>query len=148
RPLGVPLVWGDRITKRVMTKVALKLLAYFCPNDVCQPELEAARRFARYDDGDESDFRAGFDGFTDGAGLPHVEEPLFHGIDIWTHHHKFHYRMTLFGEVRFVGTLTTAWSGLPVSAGYTFDIRNPATHTLDYQPRDGAALVNKTRRVR
>ncbi len=65
--------WGDRISKRVMIKIAIELLAYFDPDAARSPELDRARRFARYDDGSEMDFRAGPDIETLGAGIPRVE---------------------------------------------------------------------------
>jgi hypothetical protein len=58
-PVEGTLLWGDRNTKRVMMKIAIELLAHLEPDAARSGELERARRFARYDEGHEMDFRAG-----------------------------------------------------------------------------------------
>lgn len=147
-PIYNGLNWGDRIAKRVMIKIAVELLARFDAKGARYPELERSRRFARYDEGDEMDFRAGPDTETSGANMLHVEARWFHGIDVWTSGRKLHYRLTLFSEIRWVGTLTKFWDGLPFSASYTFDVTDPNKLTITSEARDGATLVNKSRRVR
>lgn len=147
-PVEHGITWGDGISKRVMIKIAIELLAYFDADAARSSALSRARRFARYDDGRETDFRAGVDGETSGAGLPHVEAMWFHGMDVWTSGGKLNYRMTLFSHVRWVGTLTESWTGAVISASYTFDITSPGRWTCTRELRDGAALVGKSRRVR
>jgi hypothetical protein len=80
--------------------------------------------------------------------MPHVDALRFHGIDVWTSGRKLPYRLTLFSEIRWVGTLTECWDGLPFSASYTFDVTDPAKLTITSEARDGATLVNKSYRVR
>lgn len=140
--------WGDGISKRVMIKIAIELLAYFDAEVARSPPFERARRFARYDDGNEMDFRAGPDSETSGAGLPHVVATWFHGMDVWTSGRKLNYGLTLFSHIRWVGTLTENWTGPAISASYTFDVTSPGQQTLACEPRDGATLVNKSHRVR
>jgi hypothetical protein len=147
-PVDLGLTWGDRISKRVMIKVAIELLAHYDASSAQATELEAARRFARYDEGEEWDFRAGFDTETAAARIEPVAATLVHGIDIWTAGRRVHYRMTLFTELRIAGTLTDSWMGRAFGASYTFDVKDPANRSLVWEPRDGAPLVNKTRRVR
>jgi len=147
-PVSLTLCWGDRLSKRVMIKVAIELLAHFDSSAARMPALDLARRFARYDKGDEWDFRTGFDAETSGAGIACVDAPLVHGVDVWTTGPKLHYRMTLFTEMHFVGTMTKAWADRPFSASYTFDIKDPANKTLACDTRDGASLVSKSRHVR
>jgi hypothetical protein len=140
--------WGDGVSKRVMIKIAIELLAHFDPDAARLPELERARRFARYDEGHDMDFRAGPDTETTGANMPHVDALWFHGIDVWTSGRKLNYRITLFSHIHWVGPLTECWPGPAISASYTFDVTDPAKQTVASEPRDGATLVNKSHRVR
>jgi HNH endonuclease len=147
-PIDGRLYWGDRVSKRVMIKVAIELVAYFHAEAARSPAIERCRRFARYDEGREMDFRAGPDTETSGANMPHVDALRFHGIDVWTSGRKLHYRITLFSVIRWVGTLTECWDGLAFSASYTFDVTDPAKLTITSEACDGATLVNKSYRVR
>ena len=148
-PVEYWFTWGDGISTRVMIKIAIELLAHFDADAARSTELERARRFARYGDGYEVDFRAGADSETSGSGLPHVEAATWlHGMDVWTSGRKLNYRITLFSHIRWVGTLTENWGGPAISACYTFDVTDPIRQTLHCESRDGAALVNKSRRVR
>ncbi len=142
------LLWGDRITKRVMIKIAIELLALVDADAARSSALERARLFARYNEGHDMDFPASPDTETEGANLSHVKATWFHGMDVWTSGRKVHYRITLFSEIRWVGTLTECWTGPAFSASHTFDVTDPAEQTLDHEPRDGATLVNKSRRLR
>lgn len=147
-PIDDRLYWGDRPSKRVMTKVAIELVAYFDADAARSPAIERCRRFARYDEGREMDFRAGPDTETSGAHIPHVDALRLHGVEVWTSGRKLHYRITLFSEIRWVGTLTECWDGPAFSASYTFDVTDPAKLTIISESRDGATLVNKSHRVR
>lgn len=147
-PVELGFKWGDRTSKRVMIKIAIELLAYFDPDGARSPELDRARRFARYDDGNEMDFRAGPDIETSGSDLPHVETTWFHGMDVWTSGRRLNYRITLFSHIRWVGTLTENWTDPTISASYTFDVASPGVCMLDRELRDGATLVNKSHRLR
>lgn len=80
-PVEFSFVWCDRLSKRVMTKTALELLALLHGDAAKRPELEHARRFARYDEGD---FYSGVDTETLGARLPLVAAPYVHAIDVWS----------------------------------------------------------------
>lgn len=144
-PVESSFIWGDRVTKRVMTKIAVELLAHLRGDEARRPELNAARRFARYDDGE---LRAGVDTSTEGARLPLVSAPFVHGIDVWSSGAFLNYRMILYTEVRFAGLLTDAWQGPRIRCGYSFDIRDPATRLVAVEDGDGPPLVNKSRRVR
>ena len=144
-PVESSFIWGDRVTKRVMTKVAVEFLAHLRGDEARRPELYAARRFARYDDGE---LQAGVDTSTGGARLPLVSAPFVHGIDVWSSGTFLNYRMILYTEVRFAGSLTNSWQGTRIRCGYSFDIREPSTRRVDVQDGDGPPLVNKSRRVR
>lgn len=147
-PVVQTLPFGDRLSKRVTIKIAIELIAYFDAAAARASELQGARDFARHDDGHESDFRMMFDTETAASRIARVAAPVVHGIEVWTAGRKLHYCLTLFTEVRLVGTLTDAWSGGPFAATYTFDIKDPAAHVVAREERDGATLVNKSRRVR
>jgi hypothetical protein len=147
-PVEHVFVWGDRNTKRLMIKIAIELLAYFAPEGARSEALERPRRFARYDEGHDMDFPAGPDTETAGARLPVIEATWFHGIEIWRSERKLNYRITLFSNMRWVGTLTECWTGSPLSASYTFDVTDPGRRSVETEPRDGATLVRKSHRVR
>jgi hypothetical protein len=144
-PIEHSMIWCDRVSKRVMTKIAVELLAYQDGAAGRRPELDRARRFARYDDGD---FYAGVDTETSGARLPLLDAPYVHGIEVWTAGTNLNYRMTLFKELHFVGTLTTAWAGAHVRCCYRFNAQAPSDVLLVTEDGDGATLVNKSDRVR
>lgn len=144
-PVEVSMAWCDRATKRVMTKAALELLAHLFPNEATRPELEGVRRFARYDEGD---FFAGVDTSTAGAGLPLLDAPYVHAIEVWTAGMRCHYRMILFTELRFVGTLAEVRIGKALRSSYSFDVKDPANRRVIAESGDGATLVNKSQRVR
>lgn len=145
KPIESTLKWGDRPTKRVMTKMALELLAHFDHHAATSDALHSARAFARYDQGD---LRASPNLETDGAGLAHVEAIWVHAIEIWTAGRKLHYRLTVFTELRFVGTLTEAWDRGPLRGVYSFDARAPADWNVISDASDGATLVNRSYRLR
>jgi hypothetical protein len=147
-PVHQTLLWGDRITKRLMIKIALELLAYYDADAARSEDVAAPRRFARYDEGDESDFRTGPDNETPGAKLQHVDALYFHGIEIWTAGGKLNYLMTLLSEMRWAGILIKSWKGGPFRASYTFDAIDPGKKLVVHDAADGAALVNKSYRVR
>jgi hypothetical protein len=146
----VVITWslGERASKRVMYKIAIELLAYFDAQGACAPELDPVRRFVRYDEGEEWNFPMGVDTETTASQIAPVDAVLFHGIDVWTAGRNVHFRLTLFTELRVVGTLTEAWSGGPFSTRYTWDIKDPANNKVSLEPSDGARLVRKSRRVR
>ncbi|HTR55619.1 MAG TPA: hypothetical protein VMJ10_33310 [Kofleriaceae bacterium] len=141
------LKWGDRISKRVMMKIAIELLAHHDHEAARSAELARARRFARYDLGNDMDFHAAPDSETTGSGLPRVKAVWLHGIDVWTSERKLNYRLTLFTEIHWVGTLTEGWTGSRFSASYTFDITDPKKRLVERATRDGAVLVRKSHRV-
>ncbi len=147
-PVEGRLFWGDRDTKRLMIKIAIELLAYFNSEAARSGELERIRRFARYAAGHDMDFPAGPDTETSGAGLSAVVATWFHGIEIWTSDRKLNYRLTLFSNIRWVGTLTECWTGRPFSASYTFDVTDPAESVVVSEARDGATLVRKSHCLR
>jgi hypothetical protein len=144
-PVHISLIWYDRIANRVMTKIAVELLARFDVELAKKPELESARIFARYDKGDA---RSGIDTETAASGLGQVNAPRIHGMELWTAGYSLHYRMTLFSELRYIGTLTNSWSAGPFKGIYTFDILDPTKMLIISSRSDGATLVNKSRRVR
>lgn len=144
-PINLSLTWCDHETKRVMAKSAIELLAIFDGAAARRSELEAARRFARYAEGDPF---AGFDSTTEAARLPLSNGAYIHGVDVWTADTTLNYRMILFTYLRFVGTLTDRWHGKPIRCSYSFDIQDPATRSVECADGDGSSLVNKTRRVR
>jgi len=131
-----------------MIKVAIELIANSDPDAARSGTLERARRFARYDDGHDLDFRAGPDTETVGAGFPPVDATWFHGVDVWTNGRKLHYWMTLLSEIRWVGTLTESWNGPALCASYTFDVTDPVKRSVELDSRDGATIVNKSYRLR
>jgi hypothetical protein len=144
-PIEFSLIWCDRPTKRVMTKMAVELLARLDGDAARRPELAAARRFARYDEGD---FYSGVDTETSGARLPLVDAPYIHAIEVWTANRRLHYRVILFKELRFIGTLTDCWGGRPLRASYSLSVQDPAKMLVQFEAGDGATLVNKSFRVR
>lgn len=147
-PVECNVDWGDAVSKRVMIKIAVELLAYFDSEAARLPEVERARRFARYGDGHEMDFRVGPDTTTNGAGISHVDALWFHGMDVWSSGRKLNYRLVLFSHICLVGTITGNWTGPTISASYTFDFTDPSKQAHAREFRDGATLVNKSRRVR
>jgi hypothetical protein len=147
-PVDQGLFWGDRISKRLMIKVALEFLAYFDAEAARSDDTAAPRIFARYDEGSESNFRTGPDSETAGSRLPHVDALYFHGIEIWTAGGRLNYLMTLLSEMRWVGVLSQSWKNGPFRASYTFDVRDPAKKNVIHSEADGAVLVNKSYRVR
>lgn len=148
QPIEISYMWGDAVSRRVMIKIAVELLAHVHPSAARLPDLERARRFARYGEGQEMDFPARIDIMTNGAGIPPVDAMWFHGIDVWTSGRKLNYRIVLFSLIRWVGTITGSWTGPMISASYTFDVTDPKEWKCTHEPRDGATLVNKSRRVR
>lgn len=140
-PLEYSFRWCDRDTTRVMTKVAIELLARQHGGEMRRSELERARRFARYN---EVDCYSCVDIETAGAGLPLVNAPYVHGIELWSAGMKLHYRMTLFTYLRFVGTLTDAWAGKSLRCSYSFNVQDPAATLVASEEGDGATLVNKS----
>jgi hypothetical protein len=144
-PIDIPLVWCDRLTTRLMVKMSVELVAKLRDNAARRFELEPARRFARYDEGG---FYGHVDTATPGAQLPIVDAPYVHAIETWTSGVRLHHRMILFTELRFVGSLTHSWSGSPFRCSYSFNVQNPADMLVQSEAGDGAALVNKSERVR
>jgi hypothetical protein len=143
-PITLTFRWDGDDEKRVMTKAAIELMAYFDAPLACRNELTSAKRFAR--DG-EGFIPCWVDTETSGACLPRVNALWIHGIEIWTAGTKLNYRWTLFTELHVVATLTDQWHGGPFRASYTFDILAPGTRTQLHEFKDGAALVNKSDRV-
>lgn len=146
----VVITWslGDRAWKRVMYKIAIELLAYFDAQGGRALELDPVRRFVRYDEGEEWNFPMDVDTETTASQIAPVEVMLFHGIDVWTAGRNVHFRLTLFTELRVVGTLTEEWSGGPFRISYTLDIKDPVKMKVSSEPCDGAHLVHKSRHVR
>lgn len=147
-PIENSLLWGDRVTKRLMLKIAIELLAYFDGSAARCDELIAARRFARYDEGDDWEFRAGPDMETSGAKLKHIDATYIHGIEIWTAGNRLNYMMIILSKMHWVGTLSHSWKCGPFRAAYSFDIRDPGNKCVEHDKSDGATLVNKSFRVR
>lgn len=144
-PIEFSLLWCDRLSKRVMMKTAVELLAHLHGDAARRTELDHARRFARYDEGD---FFAGVDTETAGARLPLVDTPYVHAIELWTSGSRLNYRMVLFKELIFVGTLSESWGGSALRASYSLNVQRPTEMQVHSDESDGAVLVNKSPRVR
>jgi hypothetical protein len=144
---GVPIAmeWGDLDTSRVMVKSACELLAYSSPALARLPCLASALRFARYGLGR---FHVAIDTSTQGSELPHIDAPYVHSLDVWTRREALYYRFGLFSELRFVGALTSRWSGPPLRLSYSFDCREPRNCRHDVRDGDGDAVVEKSQRLR
>lgn len=143
-PITLTFRWDGDDEKRVMTKSAVELMAYFDASLARRDELNSARRFARHGEGFVDCW---VDTETVGARLPRVDALWLHGIEIWTAGSKLHYRWSLFTELHIVGTLTHHWYGGPFRASYTFDIRQPGARMHLHEFSDGAVLVNKSDRL-
>lgn len=115
----VPEGMGGRLTSRTT-------VCNDCNNSFANIEGTAcerlARRFARYDEGD---FFAGVDTETAGSRLPLVDAPYVHAIEIWTSGSRLNYRMVLFKELTFVGTLSESWGGSALRGSYSFNVQRP-----------------------
>ena len=70
-----------------------------------------------------------------------------HGIELWSIGGKLNYRMILFTEMRFIGTLTNGWGGRSLRCSYSFNVQNPLNMLVPSGEGDGATLVRKSSRV-
>ena len=131
---------GGSEHKRVLAKMALELLAHRRPALARQYSLLKARRFARYGEGE---IRLMPDAASEGSGLGSSREPspAAHATEVWSHQNLLLMRITLFGEMKFTGTLTDAWEGPPVRVAYALDPITPKRMSLLCDDVDGPKLA-------
>lgn|GEM_PF-5624640 len=142
--VSTPMEWGFAEAKRMQIKIACELLAHSRADVARNESLREACAYARNGRGD---WHVPFDSSTSGSGLPEVAAPYRHAVDVWTNNRCLHSRLTLFTELRFVATLTSAWEGPSLQLSYSFDCRDPAEICVEHGNQDGAMLIRKSARV-
>jgi hypothetical protein len=142
--VSTPMEWGRPASKRMHVKIACDLLAYVDADLARRNSLGSARGYARHGTGD---LHIPADSDTEGSGLPEIDAPYRHVIDVWTNRRSLHARLGLFTELRFATTLTNEWDGPPFRISYSFDCRDPARLLLERGEGDGDIVVRKSDRV-
>lgn len=109
-------LFSDPRHARVVTKIALEILAHHHPEAARRAELEPVARYVRYG-GPPADVRA--DWATQGPlGMPC---PPFHSCEVWTAGRYMIARVVLYGAFAFTASLSDEWKGQPVTALHAVD---------------------------
>lgn len=119
-----------RTVKRAIAKIAFNYAAFVFGREVTlNPSFENARRFIRFDEGDESEFVLSEQGLPFDTPLPDHLRPVVHWLDVGGHrsHYNIVGRVVLFGfmthRVALARDHKAPWPELPVAHLYLVKVK-------------------------